>query len=84
VRPTNPEEESQFLGRAEAFLRIHCQQAIAARPVSTAEQLQLLAGQRYYCEKQQRNDKTRRVLESAFGPEWADRYMTTVLFDLPE
>ncbi|WP_404790958.1 phycocyanobilin:ferredoxin oxidoreductase [Altericista sp. CCNU0014] len=84
VRPANPAEESLFLERAEAFLSIHCQQAIAARPVSIADRSRLLAAQRYYCEKQQRNDKTRRVLESAFGAEWADRYMTTVLFDLPE
>ncbi|MFM9158387.1 MAG: phycocyanobilin:ferredoxin oxidoreductase, partial [Dolichospermum sp.] len=24
-----------------------------------------------------------RVLEKAFGTEWAENYMTTVLFDLP-
>jgi phycocyanobilin:ferredoxin oxidoreductase len=41
----------------------------------------LIAGQQYYCEKQQQNDKTRRVLEKSFGSEWADRYMTTMLFD---
>ncbi|MFM7880858.1 MAG: phycocyanobilin:ferredoxin oxidoreductase, partial [Microcystis panniformis] len=29
-------------------------------------------------------DKTRRVLEKAFGWEWAERYMTGVLFDLPD
>jgi phycocyanobilin:ferredoxin oxidoreductase len=40
-----------------------------------------LAGQRYYCEKQQQNDKTRRVLEKSFGTEWTERYMTTMLFD---
>jgi phycocyanobilin:ferredoxin oxidoreductase len=84
VRPVGLEEEALFLERAEAFLTIHCQTAIAAQPVSVAEQSLVIAGQRYYCEKQQRNDKTRRVLESAFGTEWADRYMTTVLFDLPE
>ncbi|NET47750.1 MAG: phycocyanobilin:ferredoxin oxidoreductase, partial [Merismopedia sp. SIO2A8] len=39
--------------------------------------------QQNYCSQQQQNDKTRRVLEKAFGAEWADRYMTTVLFDLP-
>ncbi|MEO1182898.1 MAG: phycocyanobilin:ferredoxin oxidoreductase, partial [Cyanobacteria bacterium J06636_28] len=33
---------------------------------------------------QQQNDKTRRILERAFDPVWAERYMTTVLFDLPE
>jgi phycocyanobilin:ferredoxin oxidoreductase len=83
VRPMDLAEEAMFLDRAEAFLTIHCQQAIAAQPVAEAEQPHIIAGQQYYCEKQQRNDKTRRVLESAFGTEWADRYMTTVLFDLP-
>lgn len=83
VRPQGEAEHQQFLDRAEAFLAIHCQQAIAAKPVSSEERVQLLAGQQRYCDQQQRNDKTRRVLESAFGTEWADRYMTTVLFDLP-
>ncbi len=45
---------------------------------------QILAGQHNYCTKQQQNDKTRRVLEKAFGPVWAENYMTTVLFDLPK
>ncbi len=84
VRPIGAEEEAMFLDRAEAFLTLHCHQAIAAQPVGKAEQPQVLAGQQHYCEQQQRNDKTRRVLETAFGTEWADRYMTTVLFDLPE
>jgi phycocyanobilin:ferredoxin oxidoreductase len=83
VRPTDAAEGELFLDRAEAFLTIHCQQAIAAHPVSAAEQVQIIQAQQHYCEQQQRNDKTRRVLESAFGSEWADRYMTTVLFDLP-
>lgn len=84
IRPSSPEEEAQFLSRVEAFLSIHCQQALAAQPVSAEEQTQILAGQRYYCTKQQQNDKTRRVLEKAFGVDWADHYMTTVLFDLPD
>lgn len=83
IRPGDATEEAMFLKRAEAFLDIHCQLALQAQPVSADEQSQVVAGQRYYCEKQQRNDKTRRVLESAFGMEWAERYMTTVLFDLP-
>jgi phycocyanobilin:ferredoxin oxidoreductase len=83
VRPTDAAEGELFLDRAGAFLTLHCQQAITARPVSAAEQVQILQAQQHYCEQQQRNDKTRRVLESAFGSEWADRYMTTVLFDLP-
>jgi len=81
IRPSNPEEEAMFLERVEAFLSIHCQQAIAASPLPPEQQAEILAGQRYYCTKQQQNDKTRRVLEKAFGSEWAEHYMTTVLFD---
>lgn len=82
IRPGNPAEGLQFLSRAEELLTIHCQQAIAAQPVSAEQQAKTMAGQSYYCTKQQQNDKTRRVLEKAFGPEWAERYMTTVLFDM--
>ncbi|NCJ07172.1 phycocyanobilin:ferredoxin oxidoreductase [Synechococcales cyanobacterium C] len=84
VRPVNPDEENQFVERAVDFLRIHCQQALAAEPVSGADRTQVLAGQHRYCTQQQQNDKTRRILEKAFGKEWAYRYLTTVLFDLPE
>ncbi|MBD0265695.1 MAG: phycocyanobilin:ferredoxin oxidoreductase, partial [Tolypothrix sp. Co-bin9] len=54
-----------------------------ALPVSTEQQADILAGQHYYCTKQQQNDKTRRVLEKAFGVDWAEHYMSSVLFDLP-
>ncbi len=83
IRPANPEEESQFLGRVEEFLQIHCTQAAQALPVSTEQQAEIIAAQHYYCTQQQQNDKTRRVLEKAFGADWAEYYMTTVLFDLP-
>jgi phycocyanobilin:ferredoxin oxidoreductase len=53
------------------------------QPVSGDLEQQAIEGQRRYCSQQQQNDKTRRVLEKAFGEEWAERYMTTVLFDLP-
>lgn len=84
VRPSSLEEEAMFLSRVQAFLELHCAKAIAARPVSVEKQAQIMAGQRYYCTKQRQNDKTRRVLEKAFGSDWAEHYMTTVLFDLPE
>ncbi len=83
IRPGNPEEETQFLSRVEEFLQIHCTNAVNALPVSTEQQAEILAGQHYYCTKQQQNDKTRRVLEKAFGVDWAEHYMTSVLFDLP-
>ncbi|NET10578.1 MAG: phycocyanobilin:ferredoxin oxidoreductase [Symploca sp. SIO2B6] len=82
VKPNGPEEEDLFLSRVQTFLSIHCQQAIATYP-TPENRPTLLKGQQNYCSQQQQNDKTRRVLEKAFGAEWADRYMTTVLFDLP-
>lgn len=84
VRPANEQEEDLFLSRVETYMELHCQSAIAQTPVSPEQQIQIIKAQRYYCQQQQQNDKTRRVLEKAFGEEWAERYMTTVLFDIPE
>ena len=84
VRPINPQEEEAFLDRLTHFLEIHCQHARATQPLQDSEAIQKnKAGQSYYCQKQQQNDKTRRVLEKAFGVDWADRYMTQMLFDCP-
>lgn len=83
IRPNTPEEEAQFLDRVTTYLSWHCQQAVAAQPVLESQMNQVLAGQRTYCQQQQQNDKTRRILIKAFGEEWAERYMTTVLFDSP-
>jgi phycocyanobilin:ferredoxin oxidoreductase len=83
VRPVTPAEEDLFLNRVSQFLAIHCQLTKQALPVgSIEEEAAILSGQRNYCEQQQRNDKTRRVLENAFGTEWADRYVRTMLFDV--
>ena len=83
VRPVTGEEEDAFLERVTQYLTIHVQQAKVATPVgSIEEEAAILAGQRHYCLKQQQNDKTRRVLENAFGAEWADRYVRTMLFDV--
>jgi phycocyanobilin:ferredoxin oxidoreductase len=83
VRPGNLEEEQWFLDRVTGFLTVHCQLAVQAQPVTPQEREEIVAAQDYYCDKQQQNDKTRRVLEKAFGNEWTERYMTTVLFDSP-
>jgi phycocyanobilin:ferredoxin oxidoreductase len=40
-------------------------------------------GQLNYCRQQKQNDKTRRVLEKAFNPAWADHYIEQLLFDDP-
>lgn len=80
IRPSDATESAAFLSQVETYLDLHCQRAIATQP--TPERvIELLAGQRFYCQQQQQNDKTRRVLEKAFGEAWAERYMTTVLFD---
>lgn len=81
IRPTSTEEEARFLSVVESYLTLHCQSAIAQKPVSPEQQAQITTAQRYYCTQQQQNDKTRRVLEKAFGHEWADYYMNNVLFD---
>ncbi len=84
VRPQGKEEEQDFLDLTANYLRFHCRQAVKSNLLSPTQQKLYLAGQRYYCTQQQQNDKTRRVLEKAFGQEWADNYMNSVLFDLPE
>ena len=83
VRPQG-EEEEDFLDLTSNYLRIHCKQATKSKLLSPEQQKVYLKGQVYYCTKQQQNDKTRRVLEKAFGKEWAENYMTSVLFDLPQ
>jgi phycocyanobilin:ferredoxin oxidoreductase len=82
IRPRSPEEEAAFIDLIGDYLALHCQRAIAT-PATPGDRDAIVAGQRHYCEQQQKNDKTRRVLEKAFGDAWAERYMTTVLFDLP-
>lgn len=83
IQPQGPEEEQQFADRVSEYLKLHCQQAVATQPTPERES-EILEGQRNYCRRQQENDKTRRVLEKAFGTEWADRYITTVLFDVAD
>ena len=82
VRPIGEQEEQKFLERVSDFLTLHCQIANTETAVTNDREVaNAIAGQQYYCQKQQQNDKTRRVLEKSFGAEWADRYMTTMLFD---
>jgi len=82
VRPTGAEEEAAFLQQVQNFLHIHCQIASATEPLISAEDItKVQMGQKNYCQQQQQNDKTRRVLEKSFGLEWTERYMTTMLFD---
>ncbi len=84
ARLTNPAEEDKFLQRIQDYLLIHCEIAKETKPLQSLEEINdIRSGQQNYCLKQQQNDKTRRVLEKSFGTEWTERYMTTMLFDLP-
>lgn len=83
IRPTSPEEEQTFLKRVQTILELHCRLASQSQPVTSESEIAVIvAGQRQYCAQQQQNDKTRRVLEKSFGEAWAERYMTTMLFDV--
>lgn len=82
IRPSNGTEEERFVQRVTDFLQIHSHQSTAAEPLSEAQTLEHRQGQIHYCQQQQKNDKTRRVLEKAFGEAWAERYMSQVLFDV--
>ena len=84
IRPANHEEEQKFVYTVVNFLKIHCQIAVNCASVSPREELMYWQGQKNYCLQQQKNDKTRRVLEKAFGMEWAEKYLNLVLFDLPQ
>ena len=82
VRPVNYSEEIKFLNRVQQYLTLHCQTATKTFPVISAiDKAEILAGQRYYCQQQQQNDKTRRVLEKSLGKTWTDNYMKQMLFD---
>ncbi len=83
VRPQGEAEEQLFMDRVGSFLQVHCEGAIATHSTPD-DRTKILAGQQQYCEKQRQNDKTRRILEKAFGSDWAEHYMTNVLFDLPD
>lgn len=83
IRPANGQEEAAFLERVKAILTIHCQLAADWLPLDAPDAVLAVASrQRNYCLKQQKNDKTRRILEKSFDAAWAERYMTTMLFDV--
>jgi phycocyanobilin:ferredoxin oxidoreductase len=84
VRPQGADEEDLFFQTVEKYCIQVCEVAseLGLKVRSLEEQSVIQARQRNYCQQQQQNDKTRRILEKAFGQEWADRYMNNVLFDV--
>jgi len=85
IRPDGADEEQAFVDRVDRFLQL-LHEAINAGAAAAADApatVQRWQGQLSYCRQQKRNDKTRRVLEKAFNPGWADRYIEELLFDDP-
>jgi phycocyanobilin:ferredoxin oxidoreductase len=85
VRPTSPAEEQQFIAEVEEFLAVLAAAIRTGTPQAPDHPatVERWTGQLRYCRHQKRNDKTRRVLEKAFNPAWADRYIEELLFDDP-
>jgi phycocyanobilin:ferredoxin oxidoreductase len=85
VRPEGPQEEGWFVDEVAFILELLGAAAAVAEPQPTDHPATVVRwqGQLDYCRQQKRNDKTRRVLEKAFDPHWADRYIEELLFDDP-
>ena len=83
IQPQNNLEEKLFLERVIQYIVIHCRICATTSRAPETQAPQILSGQRYYCDRQQQNDKTRRVLEKSLGKRWTDNYMTQMLFDCP-
>jgi phycocyanobilin:ferredoxin oxidoreductase len=85
VRPASAAEESAFVDQVGDFLTILAEATRQAesQPPNHPASLARWQGQLSYCKQQKQNDKTRRVLEKAFNPQWAERYIEDLLFDDP-
>jgi phycocyanobilin:ferredoxin oxidoreductase len=85
VRPVSEAEEQAFVEEVATFLGVLAEVANVS-PSQAHDHPATVArwqGQLRYCKQQKQNDKTRRVLEKAFNPQWADRYIEELLFDDP-
>ena len=85
IRPCGPSEEDGFHQVVNHYLAVMASGVREAvrEPSDAVSTVTRYQGQLNYCLRQKRNDKTRRVLEKAFDPAWADRYIEMILFDNP-
>lgn len=85
VRPADAAEEEAFVAVVDDVLQVFTAAVTQAtpQPADAPATVRRWEGQMRYCKQQKQNDKTRRVLEKAFNPQWADRYIETLLFDDP-
>ena len=85
ITPANNIENDYFLSLVDQFLKILISHLNSIKPdandsITSYERYQR---QIYYCQQQKQNDKTRKVLENAFGSDWTEKYIEMVLFDSP-
>jgi phycocyanobilin:ferredoxin oxidoreductase len=85
VRPADAAEERSFIDQVAGFLAVLGEAVAQEVPQAPDDQATVARweGQLRYCKQQKQNDKTRRVLEKAFNPAWADQYIENLLFDDP-
>jgi phycocyanobilin:ferredoxin oxidoreductase len=85
IRPVSEAEEQAFIADVTDVLDVLAAaiRASEAQPSDAPATVARWKGQLRYCKQQKQNDKTRRVLEKAFNPAWADRYIEELLFDDP-
>lgn len=85
IRPTSDQEQDWFVDLVSAYLTVlgDAVRTSCPDPTDASSTVSRYHGQVSYCLQQKRNDKTRRVLEKAFGTTWADRYIEEMLFDEP-
>jgi phycocyanobilin:ferredoxin oxidoreductase len=85
VRPQGSQQEEAFVEAVADRLGVLAD-AVAAGCAQAPDHpatVRRWHGQLRYCRNQKQNDKTRRVLEKAFDPLWAERYIEDLLFDDP-
>ncbi len=85
IRPFDVGEENLFFQLVDSYLSVFMSflDKTAPEPFDAATTIYRYEQQLFYCLQQKRNDKTRSVLEKAFNPEWAERYLSQILFDNP-
>jgi phycocyanobilin:ferredoxin oxidoreductase len=85
LRPADAAEEQAFIALVCDYLSVLAEASaqVEPQPIGHPDTVRRHAGQLSYCRQQKRNDKTRRVLEKAFNPAWAERYIEELLFDDP-
>ena len=82
ARLTTDKEKKDFCDIVDQYLDIFVGAVWGASRDSSRSEHRYF-GQIDYCQHQMKNDKTRNILVNYFGKEWAERYMTEVLFDEP-